>query len=110
MYIENSILIIDIGEELDHHKADIIRKKSDSIIDNMGIANVILDFSKTSFMDSSGIGLIMGLKRKLLNCGADVVLSGVQHNIERILGMTKICNTVAVFPDITEAKKILKNR
>lgn len=46
--------------ELDHHLADEMRDVIDTIIEERGVRHLIFDFSKISFMDSSGIGLIMG--------------------------------------------------
>ena len=53
-------LIISLNAELDHHLADEMREVIDEIIDERGVNRIIIDFSKVGFMDSAGIGLIMG--------------------------------------------------
>ena len=53
-------LVISMNAELDHHLADEMRDVIDTIIEERGVRHLIFDFSKISFMDSSGIGLIMG--------------------------------------------------
>ena len=51
-------LVISMNAELDHHLADEMRDVIDTIIEERGVRHLIFDFSKISFMDSSGIGLI----------------------------------------------------
>ena len=46
--------------ELDHPASDIIRRETDRIMGKIYIRTIIFDFAETKFMDSSGIGLIMG--------------------------------------------------
>ena len=59
-------LIIRLNCELDHHISEQIRKRIDNIIDTKAIKNIIFDFEKVSFMDSSGIGVIMGRYKKVV--------------------------------------------
>ena len=58
-------LIISLNAELDHHLADEMREVIDEIIDERGVNRIIIDFSKVGFMDSAGIGLIMGRYKKI---------------------------------------------
>ena len=53
-------LVIGLNTDLDHHLADEIREVIDEVVEERGIRSIIFDFSKVTFMDSSGIGLIMG--------------------------------------------------
>ena len=53
-------ILVRIDSELDHHIAGYIREAADGRIRSTNAVNVIFDFSNVSFMDSSGIGMIMG--------------------------------------------------
>lgn len=53
-------LLIYLPEELDHHNAKTITEQSDWYIVSNQIKNIIFNFKRTMFMDSSGIGVIMG--------------------------------------------------
>lgn len=77
-------LIISLNAELDHHLADEMREVIDNIIDERGVNRVIIDFSKIGFMDSAGIGLIMGRYKKIRDNG-DVSVVGANESIKRIL-------------------------
>lgn len=91
--VKNNILIIHVNGELDHHNSVFIREKADEIICRDGIMNIIFDFDKTEFMDSSGIGVIMGRYKKVNGFGGKVGVMNVRKNVEKILlysGMNKI--------------------
>ena len=60
-----TVLTVHLPAELDHPASDEIRRDSDRIIGHNYIKNMIFDFSETVFMDSSGIGLLMGRYRAL---------------------------------------------
>ena len=89
-------LLIRMNAELDHHLADEMREVIDEIIDMRGVRHVIFDFTKVEFMDSAGIGLIMGRYKKIGNKG-DITISGVNESVKRILlisGLYKIVKVV----------------
>lgn len=54
------LLYVEITEEIDHHIADKMRRKVDNEITRYMPRKTILDFSRVTFMDSAGIGMIIG--------------------------------------------------
>ena len=70
----DGFLIIELIGELDHHSAEEVRVKIDDRIDRDNIKKVILNFRNVTFMDSSGIGVVIGRYRKLKN-KKDLVIS-----------------------------------
>lgn len=64
-YIEGRLLVCRMPEEIDHHRSTPLARRIDGLIDGKNIRNVILDFENTTFMDSSGIGFLIGRSRKL---------------------------------------------
>lgn len=59
-FIEEKTLVLEITEELDHHSSEKIRKRADYEIQRFMPKKVIFDFKRVNFMDSAGIGLILG--------------------------------------------------
>ena len=57
---ENKNLLFEITEEIDHHKVEELRRKADYEIEKYMPRKVIFDFNKVSFMDSAGIGMVLG--------------------------------------------------
>ena len=91
--IKGTNLTIHMPKELDHHNAEEIRREADAVIDRNHIKYVIFDFEKTDFMDSSGIGVIMGRYKTICLIGGEVWAVHANARIKKILtlsGVTKI--------------------
>ena len=58
---KDKLLLINFTEEIDHHTTEKIRRRADYEIERYVPRKVIFDFNKVSFMDSAGIGLLIGL-------------------------------------------------
>ena len=71
--------------EIDHHSARDIRQSIDSAIELNMPSLLVMDFSAVSFMDSSGIGLVMGRYRNLLKSGAELHITGTAPNIYKVM-------------------------
>lgn len=92
---EEGNLVAKITCELDHHAAKIIRESIDKELSRENFKALILDFSEVKFMDSSGIGLILGRAAKAEDMGAVVEVTGLFGNLKRLVrmsGMERIAN------------------
>ena len=81
--------------EIDHHTARQIREKIDKEIFRIRPTTIYLDFSEVRFMDSSGIGLIIGRSQVAEACGSGVRLVGLSPTIMKLIrlsGIEKIKN------------------
>ena len=67
--VQENCLTIFLPKEVDHHNAEEVKKSADAIIEKEHIKYVIFDFEQTDFMDSSGIGVIMGRYRMICLIG-----------------------------------------
>ena len=91
--VQENCLTIYLPREVDHHNAEEIRREADAVIDRNHIKYVIFDFEKTDFMDSSGIGVIMGRYKTICLIGGEVWAVHANARIKKILtlsGVTKI--------------------
>ncbi|MBQ4283590.1 MAG: anti-sigma factor antagonist [Lachnospira sp.] len=100
--VSDNGLIISMTAELDHHLADEMRNIIDEVIDERGVSNVIFDFSKIGFMDSAGIGLIMGRYKKIREKGS-IYITGAGESINRILLISGLHKLVVSCGDVNEA-------
>ena len=57
---KNKTLIILIAGEIDHHSSKELRSKTESALEQMGGRNIIFGFQEVTFMDSAGIGVMIG--------------------------------------------------
>ena len=58
-------LMIRLPEEIDHHSCSVICRRADHMMLDNSVSHIVFDFSDTKFMDSSGIGVIIGRIKKL---------------------------------------------
>lgn len=63
--IRGNSLIYEMPKELDHHVAQELCQKLDMLVETNLILELVLDFTETEFMDSSGIGVIIGRNRTM---------------------------------------------
>ena len=94
--IQENCLTIFLPRELDHHNAEDIRKMSDHLIERKHIKHVIFDFKGTHFMDSSGIGMLMGRYRLLHYSGGRVSAIHVNDRVNRIMRLSGIYKYIEI--------------
>lgn len=84
-----------LSGELDHHGARSIREVIDGELFIAKPKHLVMDFSCVPFMDSSGIGLIIGRANVCQSLGADLRVKGLSSyltKLVRLSGIEKICN------------------
>ena len=82
---QDEILLCQLSGEIDHHTALPCRLNIDEKIENCRPKTVVLDFSDVSFMDSSGIGLVMGRYKILSELGGNLEIIGLSDNSYRVM-------------------------
>lgn len=101
-------LIIRLNEELDHHIAIKIREKADRLIERNHIKHIIFDFSDSEFMDSAGIGVIMGRYKKVIFIGGRIAVASVNSAIDRIFKLSGLYKIIEKYDTVESALKNLK--
>lgn len=87
-------LIVTLKGELDHHSAENIRNEIDALLIDPEIRKLVLDMKNVTFMDSSGLGVILGRYRMLSSRGGSVYVSNVAPNVDRIFKMSGIYSLI----------------
>ena len=89
-------LIFEIEEDIDECCVQKIRRRIDNEIQRYMPKEVIFDFSNVSFMDSAGIGLIIG-RYKLINMiGGELKIANVNTQIQKIFEMSGLLRLIPV--------------
>lgn len=104
--IRGTDLTIQVPSELDHHNAEKIRRGSDNLIQNRNIRRIIFDFQKTQFMDSSGIGMIMGRYKNIRFMGGEVIAVHVNERVHRILTLSGIYKVIDIYEQLPERLQV----
>lgn len=89
-------MIISPSGEIDHHATKGLREKIDNVICSEHPKKIVFDFSRTAFMDSSGLGLILGRYRKAKEMGVELEIVNPGSKIYRILEMAGIDKMINV--------------
>ncbi|MBR4862148.1 MAG: anti-sigma F factor antagonist [Firmicutes bacterium] len=108
--VSDDILIAGLFGELDHHGAAKIRRDIDDMLELYGSRHLIFDFSRVTFMDSAGIGVILGRYRKLQSAGGKVAIASCSPKIRNILNMAGIFSIMEYADTKIHALKILKGK
>lgn len=102
-YVEDKTLLVEIlSAELDHHVARDVRQEVDSILMKKHIDYIIFDFKYVNFMDSSGIGVIIGRYKKIVNHSGRVSVINMNSRVKKLFnlsGMSKIISVYDTFED-----------
>lgn len=85
-------LTISMPKELDHHSAEQLRQEADLLIDSYRVRSLVFDFSGTEFMDSSGIGVLIGRCRNMNYCGGKVQARHMNERIRKIFHISGLHN------------------
>jgi stage II sporulation protein AA (anti-sigma F factor antagonist) len=80
--------------ELDHHSADEFKQQLDDIIGENRELNLVLDLKNLSFMDSSGLGVLLGRYKKLKSAGSRMYLKNPNSQIEKVFNVSGIYNII----------------
>ena len=84
-------LYIYLSGELDEHSASQIRRAADEAIDaQAGVSRAVFDLAGVRFMDSPGIGFLMGRYRRLKKYGIAMYLENPDRNADKILTLSGI--------------------
>ena len=93
---KDRLLILEITEEIDHHMSEKIRRYADYEIQRRNPKKVILDFSGVSFMDSAGIGMVIGRYKTAAMLGAKIEMINVKENIKKVFEMTGVLKIIPI--------------
>ena len=81
-------LMVRLAGELDHCCAQTVRRELDALIADPSIRALILDFTALQFMDSSGIGVVLGRYRQMRERGGQLAVVHMNQHIARIFHMS----------------------
>jgi len=109
LYNEGSTLVAVVKGELDDNNAANIREELDKAIMQSTVRNLVFDFSELDFMDSSGIGVIIGRYKNIQNVNGMVAIAALTPQVEKIIKMCGIEKIIKTYDTVTEAIESMSN-
>lgn len=101
----NNKLIIRINGDIDHHTCEEIRSKIDNEIGRKNPKSIIFDMKNVSFMDSSGIGVIIGRYKQIMNNGGLAAMINLKPQIRRVYDICGLRKIIPIYENEAQAVK-----
>lgn len=94
--LKDDKLLAALSGEIDHHSSKVMREKIDMSIREHTPSELIFDFENVSFMDSSGVGLVIGRYKLMNDISGKVKITNASEQIKKILKMSGIENLASI--------------
>ena len=104
--VSDKVTVIHIGEALDFRNASDFKQLCHEEVDS-GISHFILDFSDTGILDSTGLGSIFSLYRKVSPEDGQVVFASVSEPVKVVVQLTRTYKVFRQFPTVDDAQEAL---
>ena len=98
-------LIVHRPGELDHHSVRTLPQDIELLFGEYEIRRIIFDFSAVTFMDSSGIGAVLGRYKRMCERDGDITLYGMNRRTRKLLEMAGVGKLAAMYEKKEEALK-----
>ena len=98
MEARSSVLLIRLKGELDHHTAEQLRLQAEDAIEKNGIKHIVLNLEELHFMDSSGLGVILGRYKKVKKNNGEMIICAISPAVKRLFEMSGLYKIVKVEP------------
>ena len=104
--IQNDVAIVTVkGMLMGDENTDIFRSEVKQLIKD-GNRKIILDFSKVSWINSHGVGALMACYASASTIKGQIVLSGINEKVRKIMTITKVHTLFDIFPSVKEAIQV----
>ncbi len=105
----NGCFIIKVMGEIDHHSAEMVRDRFEKEFPRSRCKHLVFDFSGVGFMDSSGIGMIIGRYKELDKNGGKVAIANMNRELKRLYEISGLHKIVASYESLDEAERDMGN-
>lgn len=101
--LQNGVLVVSCDGEIDLKSAPTYREEIDAELERTEAQYLVFDMEKVTFIDSSGLGMIMGRYKKVCRSGGRVALCRIQEDMERMLEVAGLRTLMTIYPTRQEA-------
>jgi anti-anti-sigma factor len=100
----SEVMIVSLSGDLDLSSVSSLRSVTMKLVED-GWSRVVLDFQDVGFLDSAGIGVLIGVRRRCLAAGGSCVLSSVPDDVSRTLVAAEVDRLFETFDDVEAARR-----
>jgi len=96
---KDKLLLLEITEEIDHHAVEMIRRKADYEITRYMPRKVVFDFRHVTFMDSAGIGMVLGRYKMAKMLDGDLEIINTNKSVKKIFDMSGVSRIINIIEE-----------
>lgn len=104
---KKNVLIIRLAGELDHHTAEQLKEQVEEKINKDGIKHILLNLEELTFMDSSGLGVILGRYKRLKQVDGTMIICAISPSIYRLFELSGLFKILQIVDSEEQALKTL---
>ena len=97
---KDKLLLMQITEEIDHYTSEKIRTRADFEIQKYIPKELVMDFENVNFMDSAGIGMVLGRYKMITMFGGTMNMINVKPNVKKVFEMSGITKIIPIKEEI----------
>lgn len=105
--VKEDVLIVRLSGELDHHAAEMLREEWKDQLYQHAVKHVVVNLEGLSFMDSSGLGVVLGRYKEVLQLGGEMVVCSVSPSVMRLFEMSGLFKIVRLEENEAFALEVL---
>jgi len=105
--VRYDVLLIRLAGELDHHTSEELRTKVSEKLEQGRIRHIVLNLEHLTFMDSSGLGVILGRYKQIKNLGGEMIVCSISPTVKRLFEMAGLFKIIRLETDEQYALKTL---
>ena len=104
---KQTVLLVRLEGELDHHTSEELRNKVEYELEENGVQHIILNLEALSFMDSSGIGVILGRYKQVKERQVEIIVCSISPQVKRLFDMSGLFKVIRLEENETNALQTL---
>ncbi|KAF1086502.1 Anti-sigma F factor antagonist [Sporotomaculum syntrophicum] len=97
---KNNYLIVSVIGDVDINLTDSLRKDVDLALAHYGVNNLVFDLTDVDFVDSSGLGVILGRYKRVSANGGKVYLAGAKPQVKKVLDLSGLPRLMEMYPSV----------
>ncbi|MRG86471.1 anti-sigma F factor antagonist [Salinibacillus xinjiangensis] len=91
---KNQVLLVRLSGELDHHTSENLKKQWQDEIQKNEVKHVVVNLETLSFMDSSGLGVMLGRYKEIQELGGEMVVCSISPAVKRLFELSGLFKIV----------------
>lgn len=101
--VAGQTLLVHLRGDVDLNAADCLREALDKSLAEAKAINLLLDLSNVDFIDSSGLGVLLGRYKRVSRAGGKVIIVGAKPHVRNVLELSGLLRIMPEYPSLQEA-------